>query len=160
MFRIGIGFDLHRLEEGKKLIIGGVIIPYEKGFIAHSDGDILFHSITDALLGAVGYGDIGELFPDNDNRWKDADSSTFLKEAKRIVDSLGYEIVNIDSVIILQKPKIKPYRELIRENTAKVLEIEKSKVFIKGKTYEKIGDLGKGLAGECRTVALLKRKDV
>ena len=157
MYRVGIGFDFHRLEEGKKLIIGGVLIPSEKGFLAHSDGDIFFHALTDALLGAVGYGDIGELFPDTDNKWKEADSSIFLKEAKRIITELGYRIVNIDGVIILEKPKIKPYRDKIIQNTAKILEIEKSQIFIKGKTYEKMGEIGKGLGAECRVVVLLKK---
>ena len=158
MFRIGIGFDFHKLEEGKKLVIGGIHIPYEKGFVAHSDGDIFFHALTDALLGAIGYGDIGELFPDTEDKWKNADSSIFLKEANRIVNTTGYEIVNIDGVIILEKPKIKPYREKIIENTANILKIQKSQIFIKGKTYEKLGELGKGLGAECRVMVLLKRK--
>ena len=157
MYRVGIGFDFHRLEEGKKLTIGGVLIPSEKGFLAHSDGDIFFHALTDALLGAVGYGDIGELFPDTDNKWKDVDSAIFLKEAKRIITELGYQIVNIDGVIILEKPKIKPYRDKIIQNTAKVLEIDKNQIFIKGKTYEKLGEIGKGLGAECRVVVLLKK---
>ena len=157
MYRVGIGFDFHRLEEGKKLTIGGVLIPSEKGFLAHSDGDIFFHALTDALLGAVGYGDIGELFPDTDNKWKDVDSTIFLKEAKRIITELGYQIVNIDGIIILEKPKIKPYRDKIIQNTAKVLEIDKNQIFIKGKTYEKLGEIGKGLGAECRVVVLLKK---
>lgn len=157
MFRIGIGFDLHRLEKGRKLIIGGIEIPSEKGFKAHSDGDIFFHALTDALLGAVGYGDIGQLFPDSSQKWKDADSSIFLKEANRIIKEKGYSIVNIDGYIVLQKPKILPYREKIIKNTAKVLNIDENQIFIKGKTYEKIGEIGKGEAGFAEVVVLLKK---
>ena len=157
-YRIGIGFDIHRLESGRKLIIGGVEIPSEKGFLAHSDGDIFFHALTDALLGAVGYGDIGQLFPDNQDIWKNADSSIFLEEANRIVKDAGYEIVNIDGYIVLQKPKILPYREKIIQNTAKILKIDKEKIFLKGKTYEKIGEIGKGEAAFAEVVVLLKKE--
>ncbi len=155
--RIGIGFDIHRLEKGKELIIGGVKIPYEKGWVAHSDGDIFFHALTDALLGAIGYGDIGQLFPDSDKKWEKADSSIFLKEAYRIVKEKGYSIVNIDGYIILQKPKLLPYREKIIENTSKILDIDISRIFIKGKTFEKIGEIGEGKAGMCEVVVLLKK---
>ena len=155
--RVGIGFDIHRLEEGKELVIGGVKIPYEKGWIAHSDGDIFFHALTDALLGAIGYGDIGQLFPDSDKKWEGADSSIFLKEAYRIVKEKGYSIVNIDGYIILQKPKLLPYRKKIIENTAKILDIDVSRIFIKGKTFEKIGEIGEGKAGMCEVVVLLRK---
>ncbi len=157
MFRIGIGFDLHKFETGRKLVIGGVEIPFEKGFKAHSDGDIFFHSLTDALLGAIGYGDIGELFPDTDDRWKNVESSVFLKKAYSIVKEKGYEIVNIDSVIIMEKPKLKPYREKIIGNTAKILEINSKNIFLKGKTNEKLGFIGKGEGASCYTVVLLKK---
>ncbi len=155
--RVGIGFDIHRLEEGKELVIGGVKIPYEKGWIAHSDGDIFFHALTDALLGAIGYGDIGQLFPDSDKKWEGADSSIFLKEAYRIVKEKGYSIVNIDGYIILQKPKLLPYRKKIIENTAKILDIDVTRIFIKGKTFEKIGEIGEGKAGMCEVVVLLRK---
>ncbi|NPA53757.1 MAG: 2-C-methyl-D-erythritol 2,4-cyclodiphosphate synthase [Aquificae bacterium] len=155
--RIGIGFDIHRLEEGRKLIIGGVEIPYEKGWVAHSDGDIFFHALTDALLGAIGYGDIGELFPDNQAKWKNVDSSFFLKEAYNFVKKEGYEIINIDGYIILQKPKLLPYRRQIIENTAKILNINESQIFIKGKTFEKIGEIGEGKAGLAEVIVLLKK---
>jgi 2-C-methyl-D-erythritol 2,4-cyclodiphosphate synthase len=155
--RIGLGFDIHRLEKGRKLIIGGVEIPHEKGWVAHSDGDIFFHALTDALLGAIGYGDIGQLFPDNQEKWKGADSSIFLKEAYRIVKDKGFEIVNIDSYIILQKPKLLPYRKKIIQNTARILDINEDQIFIKGKTYEKLGDLGEGRAAVAEVVVLLKR---
>ena len=159
MFRIGIGFDIHRLVKGGKLVIGGVEIPSEKGFKAHSDGDIFFHALTDALLGAVGYGDIGQLFPDSLQKWKDADSSIFLKEADRIIKEKGYKIVNIDGYIVLQEPKILPYREKIIKNTAKILNINEEQIFIKGKTYEKVGDIGEGEAGLAEVVVLLKKTD-
>ena len=155
--RIGIGFDIHRLEEGRRLVIGGVEIPYEKGWVAHSDGDIFFHALTDALLGAIGYGDIGQLFPDTDKKWENTDSSVFLKEAYRIVKNQGYSIVNIDGYIILQKPKLLPYREKIIENTANILGIDKNQIFLKGKTFEKIGELGKGEASIAEVVVLLKK---
>lgn len=156
--RVGIGYDIHRLSPGRRLVIGGVDIPYTHGFEAHSDGDILYHSLTDALLGAVGYGDIGELFPDSDMRYKDMDSSIFLKEAVNIVYNLGYKVSNIDSVIIIQKPKIIPFREKIRENVANILEIEKDRVFIKAKTNEKLDSIGNQLAASCYTVVLLKKE--
>ncbi len=111
MFRVGIGFDIHRLEEGKNLIIGGVEIPFEKGWVAHSDGDIFFHALTDAILGALGKGDIGELFPDTKEENKNKSSDIFLKEAVRIMEKNGYEIENIDTYILLQKPKLLPYRQ-------------------------------------------------
>ena len=155
--RVGIGFDIHRLEEGKELVIGGVKIPYEKGWVAHSDGDIFFHALTDALLGAIGYGDIGQLFPDSDKKWEGADSGIFLKEAYRIVKEKGYSVVNIDGYIILQRPKLLPYRKKIIENTAKILDIDVTKIFIKGKTFEKIGEIGEGKAGMCEVVVLLRK---
>jgi len=158
MFRIGIGYDLHRLEEGRKLVIGGVEINYEKGFVAHSDGDILFHALTDALLGAIGYGDIGELFPNDSEKWKNADSSIFLRYAKQKVVEEGYEIANVDSVILLEKPKLKLYRKRIIENIADILEIDESQVFVKAKTSEKLGFIGENKAASCYAVVLVKRR--
>jgi 2-C-methyl-D-erythritol 2,4-cyclodiphosphate synthase len=156
-FRIGIGYDIHKLEKGRKLVIGGIEIPYEKGWIAHSDGDIFFHALTDSLLGAVGYGDIGELFPDTDKKWENVKSELFLKEAKKIIKEKGYEIVNIDAVIILEKPKLKKYREKIIKNTAEILEIKENQIFLKGKTNEKMGEIGGGKAGASEVVVLLKK---
>ncbi|WP_029522311.1 2-C-methyl-D-erythritol 2,4-cyclodiphosphate synthase [Persephonella sp. KM09-Lau-8] len=159
MYRIGIGFDIHRLEEGRKLIIGGIEIPSDIGFKAHSDGDIFFHALTDALLGAIGYGDIGQLFPDNQEKWKNADSRIFVEEACRIIREKGYEIENIDGYIVLQKPKILPYREKIIQNTAKILKINPERIFIKGKTYEKIGEIGEGTAAFAEVVVLLRKEE-
>ncbi len=156
-FRIGIGYDIHRLEEGRKLVIGGIEIPFEKGWVAHSDGDIFFHALTDALLGAVGYGDIGELFPDTDKKWENIKSEVFLKEANKIVKENRYEISNIDAVIIMEKPKLKKYRQEIIYNTAKILGISENQIFLKGKTNEKIGEIGKGASGASKVVVLLKK---
>ncbi|MCX7738448.1 MAG: 2-C-methyl-D-erythritol 2,4-cyclodiphosphate synthase [Hydrogenothermaceae bacterium] len=156
--RVGIGYDIHRLKEGKKLVIGGTEIEYNKGFEAHSDGDILFHSLTDALLGAVGYGDIGELFPDTDQRYRGLDSSVFLKEAVRIVHDMGYKIGNVDSVIIIQKPKLLPYRDRIRGKTADVLGIEKERVFLKAKTNEGLDSLGSEIGASCYSVVILYKE--
>jgi 2-C-methyl-D-erythritol 2,4-cyclodiphosphate synthase len=157
MFRIGIGYDLHKLEEGRKLVIGGVEIEHDKGFVAHSDGDILLHAITDALLGAVGISDIGEIFSNKDDRWKDADSTIFLKYAKQVVREEGYEIANIDSVIIIEKPKILPYRKRIIEKVADMLEVEENQVFVKAKTQEKMGFIGENKAAACYAVALIRK---
>ena len=157
--RVGIGYDLHKLEEGKKLIIAGVEIPSDKGFLAHSDGDIFFHALTDALLGAIGYGDIGQLFPDSDEKFKNAPSEIFLREAKRIIDDKKYKIVNIDGVIIIEKPKLLPYREKMIENTAKILQIEKDRIFLKAKTNEKMDSIGRRESAACYVVVLLKKEE-
>ncbi len=155
-FRIGIGYDIHRLEEGRRLVIGGIEIPFEKGWVAHSDGDIFFHALTDALLGAIGYGDIGELFPDTDKKWENVKSEIFLKEANRIIKENGFQIVNIDAVIIMEKPKLKNYRKKIIQNTAKILGINENQIFLKGKTNEKLGEIGEGKAATSHVVVLLK----
>ncbi len=157
--RVGIGYDIHRLEFGKDLTIGGVKIPCEKGFIAHSDGDIFFHALTDALLGAIGYGDIGELFPDSDKSYKGKSSDFFLKEAKKILDDKKYKILNIDSVIIIEKPKLLPYKKTIIENTAKILNISKDRIFLKAKTNEKLDSVGKENAASCYVVVLLQKME-
>ncbi len=155
--RIGTGFDIHRLEKGRKLIIGGIEIPSDYGFVAHSDGDIFFHALTDALLGAVGYGDIGQLFPDTDTKWKDVSSDRFLKKARDIIYGMGYTISNIDSVIVLEKVKILPYREQIINNTAKILNIPPDRIFVKGKRFEGIDDIGKGEGAFCIVNTILMR---
>ncbi len=155
--RIGTGFDIHRLEKGRKLIIGGIEINSEYGFVAHSDGDIFFHALTDALLGAVGYGDIGQLFPDTSEKWKNAPSKVFLEKAKDIVYNMGYSISNIDAVIVLEKVKILPYRDKIIQNTAEILKIDKNRIFIKGKRYEGLDDIGQGKGAFCIVNTLLVR---
>lgn len=155
--RVGIGYDSHRLVEDRKLILGGVEIPFEKGLSGHSDGDILFHALTDALLGAAGLGDIGHYFPPSDPKWKDADSETFLGYACKLIEDNGYRIVNVDAVIGLERPKVGPHRDAIRRNVARVLRIEMDRVGLKAKTAEGLGPVGEGLAAEVRVVALLAR---
>jgi 2-C-methyl-D-erythritol 2,4-cyclodiphosphate synthase len=156
-FRTGIGYDLHRLTEGRRLVLGGVEIPFEKGFDAHSDGDILFHAVTDALLGAAGLGDIGELFPPSDPQWKDADSTVFLKQARELIESYGYRIANVDAVVIIERPKILPYRDQIRKRMAKVLGINVGNIGLKAKTAEGVGPIGQGDAAEAHAVAVIWR---
>jgi 2C-methyl-D-erythritol 2,4-cyclodiphosphate synthase len=157
--RVGIGYDIHKLESGKKLIIGGVEIPSEKGFLAHSDGDIFFHALTDALLGAIGYADIGELFPDSSPEYKNKPSEYFLYYAKKIVDDKKYKISNIDGVIIIEKPKLLPYRRQIIQNTARILGISEDRIFIKAKTNEKLDSIGKQEAASCYVVVLLTKTE-
>jgi 2-C-methyl-D-erythritol 2,4-cyclodiphosphate synthase len=158
-FRTGIGYDLHRLAAGRPLMLGGVEIPFEKGFEAHSDGDILLHAVTDALLGAAGLGDIGELFPPSDPQWKDADSTVFLTQARELIESYGYRITNIDAVVIIERPKILPYREKIRKRIAEVLGISADRVGIKAKTAEGVGPVGRGEAAEAQAVAVIWRAE-
>ena len=153
--RIGHGFDLHRLEPGHKLIVGGVHIAHDRGCDAHSDGDVVYHAITDAVLGALGQDDIGQLFPDDDDRWKDADSRVFVDEAASRMRDAGYEIGNIDVTVILQRPKLSPHKTMIRDNIARLLACDVSQVNIKGKTHEKVDALGEGRAIVCHVVVLL-----
>lgn len=156
-FRCGVGYDLHRLEEGRKLILGGVEIPYEKGLAGHSDADILLHALTDALLGAAGLGDIGELFPPTDPQWKDADSEVFLRHARELVEGYGYKIVNVDAVVILERPKMLPYRDQIRTNLARILGVDRGRIGLKAKTSEGVGPSGRGESAECHAVASILR---
>jgi 2-C-methyl-D-erythritol 2,4-cyclodiphosphate synthase len=156
--RVGIGYDSHRLVEDRKLILGGVQIPFDKGLSGHSDGDILFHALTDALLGAAGLGDIGHYFPPSDPKWKDADSEVFLAHARKLIDDNGYRIVNVDAVIGLERPKVGPHRDVIRKNVARVLGIETDRVGLKAKTAEGMGPVGEGSAAEARVVALIERR--
>ena len=159
MIRIGLGTDLHRLVEGRKLMLGGVHIPFDKGEHGHSDGDVLLHAITDSLLGAAAISDIGELFPPSDEKWKDADSKKLLASAYELVKGQGWSIENIDCVIKLEKPKFLPYRQAVRESIAGILGIEPSQVFVKAKTGEKLGDVGAGESIEAEAVCLLSKKD-
>ncbi len=155
--RTGLGYDLHRLTEGRPLMLGGVEIPFEKGEDGHSDGDVLLHAITDALLGAAGLGDIGELFPPSDNRWKCADSRELLRTAWEKVSDGGWRIENIDCVVALEKPKFLPYREQVRKSIASVLGCPEESVFVKAKTGEKLGKIGRGEAVEAWVTCLISR---
>lgn len=147
-FRIGFGYDLHRLVDGRKLIIGGVTIPFEKGEDGHSDGDVLLHAVTDALLGAAALGDIGSFFPPNDDTWKDADSKRLIQIAWEKIKSGGWTLGNLDCVVKLEKPKLLPFREEIRASIANALGVSADKIFVKAKTSEKLGDVGHGEAIE------------
>jgi len=155
--RTGLGYDLHRLTEGRRLIIGGIEIPFEKGEDGHSDGDVLLHAITDALLGAAGLGDIGEFFPPSDAKWKDADSRMLLKAAWQKVQEDGWSLENIDCVIALEKPKFLPYRNQVRKSIAQVLDCSEECVFVKAKTGEKLGKIGRGEAIEAWVTCLISR---
>lgn len=156
-FRVGQGLDVHRLVEGRKLILGGVEIAYEKGLLGHSDADALLHAITDAILGAVGLGDIGRLFPDTDLALAGADSRVLLREAMRRVREAGWEVVNVDATIIAQAPKIAPHAAQMVANIAADLGIDAACVNVKGKTNEKLGHLGRGEGIATQAVALLAR---
>ena len=157
MYRIGLGTDLHRLVKGKKLIIGGVTIPFFKGEEAHSDGDFLLHAIIDALLGASGLGDIGSFFPPEDKQWKNADSAFLLKTIYEKVKAAGWHIENIDCVIQLEKPKFLPYRETVIQSIARILDIQPEQVFVKAKTAERLESIGKSLAASAQVVCLLSK---
>ncbi len=153
--RVGIGYDIHRLTEGRDLIIGGVKITNEKGLLGHSDADVLIHAIIDALLGATGLDDIGTIFPDTDPKYKDADSTKLLKFVIDEIERKEYRIVNIDSNIIAQAPKMMPYIPKMKSVLSKVLGIAPSQISIKAKTKEKLDSVGEGLAIEANAVVLL-----
>ncbi|KAM7531337.1 hypothetical protein LguiB_034747 [Lonicera macranthoides] len=157
-FRVGHGFDLHRLEPGYPLIIGGINIPHEKGCEAHSDGDVLLHCVVDAILGALGLPDIGQIFPDSDPKWKGAASSVFIKEAVKLMDEAGYELGNLDATLILQRPKLSPHKESIRSNLSLLLGADPSVVNLKAKTHEKVDSLGENRSIAAHTVVLLMKK--
>lgn len=154
--RIGEGWDIHALVEGRKLILGGVEIPHTKGLLGHSDADALLHAITDALLGAAALGDIGRHFPDTDVQFKGADSGVLLAEAARRVRAKGFEIGNVDSTVIAQAPKLASHITAMRERIAEVLEVGVDQVNVKAKTAEKMGPVGAGDAMEARAVVLLQ----
>ena len=156
--RIGHGYDVHRLVEGRKLIIGGVDIPYEKGLLGHSDADVLAHAIMDALLGAAALGDIGKLFPDNDPAYEGADSMKLLARVAEVLDEKGYAIGNIDSTVIAQKPKLAPYIEQMRRRMAEVCGIDMEQLSVKATTEEKLGFTGSGEGIAAHAVCLIERK--
>jgi 2-C-methyl-D-erythritol 2,4-cyclodiphosphate synthase len=155
--RVGEGWDVHALVAGRKLIIGGVDIPFHLGLLGHSDADVLLHAITDALLGAAGLGDIGHHFPDTDVQFKGADSSVLLAEAARRVRVQGWQIGNVDCTVMAQAPRMAPHIVPMCERIAAVLEIDRSCVNVKAKTAEKLGPVGQGLSVEARAVLLLTR---
>ena len=156
-FRIGEGWDVHALVPGRRLVIGGVEIPHTMGLLGHSDADVLLHAITDAVLGAAGLGDIGRHFPDTDAQFKGADSAVLLAEAMRRVRAQGWELVNVDSTIVAQAPKLAPHMPAIRASVAKALGVGEDQVNVKAKTAEKLGPVGEGKSMEARAVALLTR---
>ncbi len=157
--RIGEGWDVHVLSEGRKLILGGVEIAHDKGLLGHSDADVLLHAITDAVLGAAGLGDIGRHFPDTDARFKGADSALLLQEAMQRVRQVGWELVNVDSTIIAQAPKLAPHMGRMVASVAQILQVGMDRVNIKAKTAEKLGPVGEGLSMEARAVVLMCKAD-
>lgn len=154
--RIGHGYDVHKLVEGRKLILGGVDIPHEKGLLGHSDADVLLHAIADSLLGAAALGDIGKLFPDNDPKYLGADSLVLLKEVASVLQKNGYSVVNVDSTVIAQAPKLAPYIQKMRENIAKALSVDVSCVSVKATTEENLGFTGEKLGIAAHAVCLIQ----
>lgn len=156
--RIGHGYDVHKLCEGRKLILGGVEIPYEKGLLGHSDADVLAHAIMDSLLGAAALGDIGKLFPDNDPKYKGADSLKLMSHVVSVLSKSGYSIENIDSTIVAQAPKLSPYIEQMRENIAAACALDLNQVSVKATTEEKLGFTGEGKGISATAVCLIENK--
>ena len=158
MIRIGTGYDVHRLTVDRKLILGGVEIPYEKGLLGHSDADVLVHAVMDALLGAAALGDIGQLFPDSDSLYKDADSIELLKRVCCVLADNGFEVVNIDSTVVAQKPKLSPYIDNMRQNIADALNVSVSCVSVKATTTENLGFEGEGLGISAQAACIINSK--
>lgn len=159
MIRIGSGYDIHRLSEGRKLLLGGIEIPFSKGEEAHSDGDVLLHAIIDALLGASALGDIGSFFPPEDEQWKDASSVSLLKIVWNKILEDGWHLENLDCIVKLEKPKFLPKRQEVISSIAKILGVENERVFVKAKTGEKLPPVGTGDAIEANVVCLLNKAD-
>lgn len=157
MYRIGTGYDIHKLTNGRDLIIGGVKIPYEKGLFGHSDADVLIHAIIDSMLGSLALSDIGTLFPDTDPKYKGADSTVLLKHVYELIKSKGYVIENLDSNIIAQQPKMMPHIPKMRNVLSKILETDISKISVKAKTKERMDAVGQELAIEAQAAILLKK---
>ncbi len=153
--RIGMGYDVHRLVEGRKLVLGGVTIPFEKGLLGHSDADVLVHAVCDALLGAAGLGDIGLHFPDTDSEYKDVASIKILAKTYELISAKGFSIMNLDSTIFADAPKLSPYRDAMQKNISRTIEIEQNRVNIKATTFEGIGMIGKGEGIGAMCVALI-----
>ncbi len=157
--RIGHGYDVHRLTEGRRLILGGIDIPFNKGLLGHSDADVLVHAIMDSLLGAAGLGDIGKHFPDNNDHFKNANSLNLLSEVNNLLKNNNYSIVNIDATIIAQSPKLSPYIEKMKYNIANILSIDLSKINIKATTEEHLGFTGEGAGISAHSVCLIKEEN-
>ncbi len=157
-FRIGFGYDVHQFAEGRKLILGGVEIPYEKGLLGHSDADALLHAITDALLGALALGDIGKYFPDNDPNNKDKPSDVFLSFAYKLVKEHGYSLANLDATVVTEKPKLLPHISKMQERIAEILDVEKEKISIKATTSERMGFVGEGKGLKVYAVVLIQKQ--
>lgn len=153
--RIGQGWDVHRIVRGRPLILGGITVPSEFGLEGHSDADVLVHAITDAILGAIAAGDIGLHFPDTDPRWKNSDSLQFLKHACDLAAEAGFQIANVDSTVILERPKLRDFRLAIRESLAKTMHLDIDRVSVKFKTAEGVGPVGEGRSSEAQAVVLL-----
>ena len=158
--RTGIGYDSHRLARGRKLLLGGVEIPSEKGLLGHSDADVLLHAITDAMLGAAAKGDIGALFPPSDPQWRNADSSIFVRHASELLESYGWKVVNVDAVILIEQPRLGPHRDRIRESVASLLGIDPDAIGLKAKTGEGVGPVGTGQLAEAHAIVLISRSSV
>jgi 2-C-methyl-D-erythritol 2,4-cyclodiphosphate synthase len=156
MFRVGIGYDSHRLVEGRRLIVGGVEIPFEKGLLGHSDGDVLLHAIGDAVCGAAGLPDIGRMFPDTDPTWKDADSWELLHGIAERARQAGWQIANVDAILVAQRPKISPFISAMCERVAAALVTDAVRVNLRGKTAENLGPIGAGEGMESHAVCLLQ----
>jgi len=159
MIRTGLGCDIHRLKRGRRFLLAGIEIPFSKGEDGHSDGDVLAHAVCDAILGASSLGDIGELFPPSDPAWKDADSMELLRNAFSLVKKAGWRLVNLDCVVLCENPKVLPFREKLRNSLAAALEVSPDRVFVKGKTAEGLGPVGKGRAVEVLAQCLLEKDE-
>lgn len=157
MFRIGHGYDVHKLTENRKLILGGIEIPYEKGLLGHSDADVLVHAICDSLLGALALGDIGKHFPDNDDAYKNADSIVLLRKVCSMIRERGYSVSNIDSTVLAQRPKLSPYIDQMRSKIALACDMDINSVSVKATTEEGLGFTGEGLGIAAHSIALLKK---
>jgi 2-C-methyl-D-erythritol 2,4-cyclodiphosphate synthase len=155
--RTGLGWDTHRLEAGRPLILGGVTVPAELGLAGHSDADVLAHAITDAILGAAALGDIGMHFPDSDPQWRGCDSLVFLRHAQSLAAGKGYRIVNIDSTVILERPRLKDFRDAIRDSLAAALTLDRDRISVKFKTAEGLGPPGEGRSAEAQAIVTLER---
>ncbi len=158
MMRIGQSQDIHRLVEGRDLILGGVKIPFEKGLLGHSDADVLLHAIIEALIGALGLGDIGKHFPDNDSKYKDISSLKLLAHTKELLDKNNYKVINIDSLVIIEKPKLAPYIEQMRNNIANTLDIDIKQINVKATCSEGLGFVGQGQGAIAQAVVLIDEK--